>query len=345
MKKIKLTNEELGALSMALAHLTHGGIGAADALTLLKEDEKDPACKKLLADMALWVDDGASLAEAFRKAQVFPGYMCTLLEVGHQVGKTEETLSALARYYQGRARLERQLRTALLYPAVLLGVLMLVLTALLVWVLPVFDDVYAQLGSGLTGVAGGLLQFGRGLGKALPVILAVLAAVVVILAIGPVRRKLLGLWKKHFGDRGVLGRINTARFVQALSLGLSSGLTAQEAVTLAATMSEHEAPAFKKRCQDCLALLDGEDTLASALRKSKLLAPADCRLLEAGIRGGQAEAAVTDIAQRLLDDSEDSLEALAGKAEPAMVLVSCVLIGLVLLSVMLPLMHIMTAIG
>ena len=345
MKSIRFSNEELSALCMALAHLTHGGIGAADGLTLMKEDEKDPRCKALLEQMALWADEGASLADAFRKAQVFPAYMCTLLEVGNRVGKTEETLQALARYYQGRARLDRQLRSALLYPAVLMLVLLMVLTALLVWVLPVFNDVYAQLGSGLTGFAGGLMAFGQGLGKALPWILGVLAALILLGLIPPVRKGLIRWFKKHFGDKGVFGRINTARFIQALSLGLSSGLTAQEAVSLACSMAEGEAPAFRQRCDRCLEYLEGEDTLAVALRKAQLLQGTQSRLLEAGVKGGQAEVAVTDIAQRLLDESEQDLEQQASKAEPIMVLVACVLIGMILLSVMLPLMHIMTAIG
>jgi type IV pilus assembly protein PilC len=235
MKQIDLTQEELASLCMALAHLIHAGIGTGDAIALLKEDEEDPDRRAILTEMANSADEGLPLAELFRRAACFPAYVCNLLEVGEQAGKTEETLTALARYYEGRVRMVQRLRAALLYPVVLLVVLLAVAVCLLVWVLPVFNEVYAQLGSSLTGVAGGLLAAGQILGRALPGLLAVLcllAAAAAVAAHSPkLRRRLRTEGEKRWGDRGVLGRINTARFTQALSLALSSGMDANQAVT------------------------------------------------------------------------------------------------------------------
>ena len=86
-------------------------------------------------------------------------------------------------------------------------------------------------------------------------------------------------------------------------------------------------------------------SLTAALRQAQLLPPAEARLLDAGIRSGQGEKALENIADRLLERSEDQVAGLAGKIEPAVVIFSCLLIGLVLLSVMLPLMNIMNTIG
>ena len=345
MKQVKLTNEEIGSLCMALAHLLHAGIATGDALTLLREDEQDPACRDILTHMAELTDNGAPLTTAFREAGCFPAYVCTLLSVGEQVGKTEETLISLARYYEDREQMNRRLRAAMLYPAILLSVLLAVVVILLVWVLPVFNDVYAQLGSRLTGIAGGLLALGSTLRKFLPVLCAVLALTAVIAAIRPLRAQFLKVWRDHFGDRGVFNAINNARFIQALTMALGSGMTAQEAVDMATALSEGEAIAFQKRCETCLTRLDVGDSLSQALRAACFLSPADCRLLDAGSRSGRNEQVMADISGRLAVQSEEALERTVGKIEPAMVAVACVLIGTVLLSVMLPLMHIMTAIG
>ena len=102
-----------------------------------------------------------------------------MIEVGEETGRTEEALSALSQYYEQRARLDRQVRSALLYPAVMLVLMLLVIGVLLVRVLPIFDDVYASLGGRLTGVAGGLLAIGRWLDSAMPVLWVLLALVVV----------------------------------------------------------------------------------------------------------------------------------------------------------------------
>lgn len=345
MKQFLLTNEQTGSLCTALEHLIHAGIGAADALTLLARDERDASCREMLTRMAQRVDDGASLATAIAESGSFAPYVSTLLQVGECSGKQEQTLHALAAYYNGRARLERQLRAALLYPAMLLAVLFAVLVVLLVWVLPVFNDVYAQLGSSLTGFAGGLLAFGALLRKALPVLCAVLGVAAIALLIPPLRYKLVMLWQQGLGDRGVHKKILSARFVQALSLGLSSGMTAREAVLLAAQLSEGESAAFQRRCEKCLAMAEEGAGLSDALSDCDFLGPADRRLLDAGVRSGRQEQVMEDLADKLLEQGEEALQQQAGRIEPALVAVACLLIGAVLLSVMLPLMHIMTAIG
>ena len=343
MKQRLLTNEEIGTTAQALGHLIHAGIGTADAWMLLQQDETDPALRELWLRMAQLADNGASLAETVGVAGCFPGYVCTLLAVGEQVGRTEETLVSLGAYYRSRARLERNLRTALTYPALLLGVLMVVVAVMVLWVLPVFDDVYARLGSRLTGLAGTLLTVGQLIKQSLPVWLAVLVVLCCILVIPGIRGKLLALWKRYWGDRGVFGRIHAARFVQAVSLGISSGMTAREAVALASELAED--PGFEKRCKACTACVDAGETLSRALRSSGMLENAPGRLLEAGERAGSSERVLTEISRQLLEESEEALERQAGKAEPAMLAVACLLIGTVLLSVMLPLMNILSSLG
>ena len=186
MKTKKLTNEQLYTFASALHHLLRSGIGLGDGLMLLAEDETDKNLQEILRNMARRADEGAPLRQVAVEAGCFPGYACSLLSVGEQVGKTEETLAALARYYAGMARLERQMRAALLYPAMLMLVLFAVAVILLVWVLPLFNDVYARLGSSLTGLAGGLLALGMGLRRVLPGFCLVLAVLALILAVPPV---------------------------------------------------------------------------------------------------------------------------------------------------------------
>ena len=96
-----------------------------------------------------------------------------------------------------------------------------------------------------------------------------------------------------------------------------------------------------------VALLTPEEevSLAQAMRASALLPASACRLLELGQRSGSADMAMEKIARDLADDSDAAIEELVSRVEPALVLVCSVLVGLILLSVMLPLMHIMSAIG
>lgn len=86
-------------------------------------------------------------------------------------------------------------------------------------------------------------------------------------------------------------------------------------------------------------------SLSAAMGESGLLPAGACRLLEIGQRGGTADAAMDKIARDLSEDGEAALEELVSRVEPSLVLVCSILVGVILLSVMLPLMHIMSAIG
>ena len=107
MKQKTLTYEQIYSFCTALHHLLHAGISLGDSLVLLSQDEKDPALQRTVKDMAHWADEGAGLAQVLRDSQVFPGYVCTLVQVGELVGRSEQTLLELSGYYERRARLEQ----------------------------------------------------------------------------------------------------------------------------------------------------------------------------------------------------------------------------------------------
>lgn len=347
MKHNSMSHGELSSLCLELSMLFHSGVGTGDALTLLAE-ESDPAYQAMLTAMADQVDLGSTLSAAMRETGRFPAYVCGLVEVGERAGRTEEALSALARYYERRARLDRRIKSALLYPAVMLLLMLVVIGVLLMKVLPIFDDVYASLGGRLTGVAGGLLALGRWLDGAMPVLWVLMAAVTVFLAafaaLPSFREKLTTLWRGSRGDKGVARRMNDARLAQALSMGLASGMPVEEALELASGLLD-DVPQTKARCLDCRARLEQGERLSAAMQGSQLLPARACRLLELGQRSGTGDAAMEKIADDLSEESEAALEEKVSRVEPALVLVCSILVGLILLSVMLPLMHIMSAIG
>ncbi len=348
MEKFRLTNSDIGDLCLALAHLLRAGIGVGDALYLLAEDEERPNHRALLRQMAEAADGGLSLAAIVGSHSSFPEYMQGLLLVGEKVGRVPETLDALAQHYAGRARMERRLRAALLYPAVLTAVLLVVVGALLMWVLPVFNDVYAQMGSRLTGIAGGLLTLGRFLRAALPWLCGLTALLVAALWMAaicaPLQKRLMAWWNTHMGSRGIGASLQTARFAQALAMAMQSGMTGEEAVTLASALAQGS-PEHQARCRRSLEALEQGASLPMALREQQLLPGGACRLLEAGARSGSAEVVMAKLAEDLLEESEAALEQAAARVEPMVVVVLSLLVGAILFSVLLPLANILSAIG
>ena len=348
MKHTRLTKLETASLCRELALLLHAGVGAGDGLALLAEEEADGPLRTLLAVMAERVDGGAPLPEAMEEAGGFPAYVTGLLKAGERTGRTEEALDALARYYEERERVDQRLRSALAYPAVLLLLMLVVIVVLLAKVLPVFNDVYASLGGRLTGVAGGLLRLGRLLDGALPVLCVLLGLAAAFVAVfslsAAAREKVLAAWRKRRGDKGVSRKRNDARFAQALAMGMGSGLEVEESLDLAAELLK-DVPAAAERCGACRVRLEAGTGLAEALRDTETLPAASCRLLALGLRSGTGDRVMAEIARRSAEEADLALERKLAKVEPALVLGTSLLVGAILLSVMLPLMDIMAAIG
>ena len=347
MKQKLLSSLAISQICQELAILLHAGVMLGDGLSLLAQEEGGRT-GELLAEIGRRIDMGETLAVALRESNAFPSYVVGMIEVGERSGRTEQALQALSRYYEQQDQMSRQVRAALTYPSILLLLMLAVIVVLLTQVLPVFDEVYASLGGQLTGIAGGLLMVGQALDAAMPVLCAVMAVVVgLVMAFAfsdSFRSKALGMWRKNHGDKGISRKLNDARFAQALSMGLSSGLPLEEAVGVCATLL-HDIPSAAERCKGCAARLAEGGELAETLRESGMLPPAVCRLLTLGMRSGNGDAVMEDIARRLSNEANQALERKVAQVEPTLVLVTSLLVGAILLSVMLPLMNIMTAIG
>lgn len=342
-----LTDQQTALFCRGLSLQLHAGITLADGIYLLAEDEQGRV-KAILQQMGKHLDRGAELTEVLKEAGCFPDYVCGTVKIGQQTGKLEQTLASLGNFYEQRSRTRRQIKNAVSYPSMVFVLMLVVVTVLLVKVLPVFDGVYASLGSRLTGVAAGLLYLGQLLEKAMPVLLAALTlGVVFSLAfwkISAFREKIGGWYRRTFGDRGIGRKFNNARFAQAVAMSLSSGLTLDEAMELAENLLK-DIPGAARRCRLCAEELEKDAALPDAMREAQLLPPAESRMLAVGLRGGSGDRVMEEIAQRLHTQAEEALEDTVSRIEPAMVLVASLLVGLILLSVMLPLMNIMTTIG
>ena len=348
MKKYKPSNMEISDICREISLLIHAGVSLADGVYLLADEEKDRTKKSMLTDIAKSVEEGAFLADALCKTESFPDYMTDLIKVGEQTGRLENTLNALSVYYEQRDRTARQIKSTLTYPVILLLLMLVVIVVLLTKVLPVFNEIYESLGGQLTGIAGGLLAFGLALDEAMPVLCTVLGAVLVFFAIfalnSSFRNKITSAWNSRFGDRGLSRTMNNAKFAQALSMGFSSGLHMEDAIALAAELLKNNAAAAK-RSEKLKELLEKEVNLAEALGETGFMSSSSCRLLVLGMRSGSGDSVMEDIARRMSEDSKEELERIISRIEPTLVLVTSVLVGIILLSVMLPLMNIMTTIG
>lgn len=344
---MKLSHSETAHLCRGLSLLLHAGITLNEGVYLLAEEETD-SFRTLLLELGGRMDMGAPLSDAMEESGAFPVHVTGMVRIGEETGRMEQTLDALAEYCEERFRTVRQIKNALAYPSMILLLMLGVLAVLLIKVLPVFDAVYASLGSRLTGVSAGLLYLGQLLQAAMPVLLVVLtflaAAVVLFARWTAFREKVTAWYVCRFGDRGAARKFNNARFARGLAMALSSGMPLEEAIELSQKLLS-DVPGAAARCAQCAEALQAGRSLSDAMGDAGLLPPAQSRMLAVGLRGGNADRVMEDVADKMMEEAGEALEHTVSKIEPAMVLAASLLVGVILLSVMLPLVNIMSTIG
>jgi type IV pilus assembly protein PilC len=348
MKTFELNYSAYADLFNRLALLMHSGVTVGDGLGILAGDEQDKEYAKILSDMSKGMEEGKSFSEVLSSAGCFPSQATGMIGVAERVGRTEETLNSLASYYESRERASQNLRRAITYPSILLLLMMVIIVLLSGKVLPVFDEVYGSFGGSLSGFAGVLLSMGNAINNALPffgIAAGAIAVIFAIIALVPSASKgVKKAFTRLLGDRGVMRKMNNAQFAQVISVTLASGLTVEEGVGLAADMFS-DCPKAAERCKKCQELIENGTEITAALLETELLSQSAARMLTLGIRAGSADSVMEQIASRMSEEAEDALSATIARIEPAMVIITSVLVGIILLSVMLPLLNIMKAIG
>lgn len=342
-QKSTLRCELLSVFCYQLALMLRSGVGSEEAMYLLLSDTQDAALATLLRSAHESLMDGAPLSEALRQTNAFPPYLLRMVAIGEVSGRLDQVLEALANYYRREAETRRALRRAVAYPAVMALLVAVIFLVLVSQVLPVFEKVYTQLGMTLSPTASALLGFGSA-GQTVTIVLVVL---LVLCALG-----LLLFVRARGSDAlyaAVLGRtaagkaVDRSRFASVMAMMLSSGLPMDEAVERSVTLLENSALADQFKV--CREQLNQGAALADAVSAAGLFSSLQSGLLSAGSRAGVTDQAMEELARRAAEEADLSLDRFLSRFEYGLVVVLCLAIGLVLLSVMLPLLGVLSAIG
>lgn len=327
-----LTNDELSVLCYQLSLLCKAGFSWSDSASLLLEERQPPRVKALLERASGPLEEGRPLSDALAGAGPLPPYLLRMVAIGQATGRLDQVLTGLAGYYKRESHIQDALRRAVTYPAVMAALIAVVFLVLVQRVLPIFSQVFSQLGQSSPAASGGV----RVLAWVLAGALLACAGVLLVLFRG---ERGLALFRRGSAAMAVA----RGRFASAMALMLSSGLDLDEAMDRTAQLLERSP--LSGGMEQCRALMDQGKSFPQAVEDSGVLTGVQAGLLSAGFRTGAAAEAMGELAQRCQAEADDRLERMLSRFEYALVLVLCLAVGLVLLWVMLPLLGVLSAIG
>jgi type IV pilus assembly protein PilC len=348
MGKKYLTNAYLSMVCTEYAMLFQSGITSVEGTAMMLDDETDKDRAGILKSLSASLDAGMHLSQALKETGYFPTYMVTMVDIGEKTGRLPETLTSLAEHYDRKERLATAVKNATLYPAILLAMMVVVVLILVIQVLPIFNDTFGRLGTQMSPMAVRLMGFGnwlKGVSTGIALVFGVLFFIALLLWIIPeLREGITKAFKNRIGNRGIFGKIASTHFISGITLALASGLDMEKALEMAVSISG-EIKSVKEHHEKCSKLINSGSSLSAALRDSGIISARDGRVLAIGERSGMSDSVMVDIAKRSEREAQDAINRMVGKIEPTLVVITSAIIGVILLSVMLPMMGIMTSIG
>lgn len=343
----QLRPEELVAFCSELSLYLRAGNPVPECFYIFLKQEKPYIPKSSVVELYSETEMGTSLYEAMQLTGIFPDHLLSMVDAGERTGHLEEVFRNLASYYESRRRTRNNLRSAILYPAILLVVTILVVFVILPEVLPIYNEAFAELGGVMPPFTFALIQIVGAVGGAHWYILGVLAAAALYFAvtfmIPGLREPFLARTRARFYKRPVGRSLNSAFFVSLLSLGVSGGLDMDETMKMIEdSFSDRFGPNAVTACRQDIAAGEG---FAKAVEKAGLLDSVDSSILETGIATGNTDVVLAELAGRTDTAAQEALDRSVGRVEPAIVLIMAVIVGIVLIAVMFPLLGIMSAIS
>lgn len=345
MKNKTLSNLELAAFSEQLAYILSSGISPSEGLTMMMEDSTIAEEKKLFSKILEVLTDTNNLYEALTATECFPSYMLQMIQIGEETGNLDKVFHALSKHYEREEAISSHIRSFLTYPAVMATMMILVIFVLFTKVLPVFKQVFAGLGMEMSGLSGALLSFGTSLGEySIFFILFFVLLFFLFLYFNNTqsgRTQFKTICYKLGLFRSFYEKIALTRFASGLALTLSAGLDSGRSIELVSGLNED--PYFQKKLDVCIQKIQENGELYEALTTSQVFSGTDARMASIGSVTGKMDEIMEQIADRHQTQSDLYINHTLSILEPTIVIVLSVIVGFILLSVMLPLLGILSS--
>jgi type IV pilus assembly protein PilC len=148
----KITDKDITVFTRQLAVMMKAGVPLLQAFDIVGRGHSNPSVGKLLLDIKTEVETGSSLGQAFRKYPLyFDALFCNLVSAGEQAGILDSLLERLATYKEKIIAIKGKIKSALFYPIAVIVVALVVTAVIMIWVIPVFKDLFKNFGADLPG--------------------------------------------------------------------------------------------------------------------------------------------------------------------------------------------------
>lgn len=344
-KKIKLKDISLFCKQMSV--MLESGIPLNNAVDILEQQATSKNLKSSLKIVSKSLKEGSQLSKAMLDQEgMFPDLLIRMVQAGEKTGKLDEVLEKMSEHYTKELKTSRQIRGAMIYPAVLAFLAVAAVLALLYIVIPSFSGIFEQSGMDMplpTRIVLAASNFVRSYWY----ILFGVTGILVFLFLryrsteaGRYQLDRLKLWLPVI--KGPMQKIVTARFASTLAILTSAGIPLVEAIESAAATTNNAVVIEKMKIAN-EGLQKGE-RLTGMITATGLFPPMMLSMVKIGEESGSLESMLIKTSDYYEEELETAIKQLLSLLEPAMIIVMGVIIGGIVASVMLPMFELAHAV-
>ena len=336
----KLGTKELSIFTRQFATMINAGLALMDCLDTLKKQVTKPGFKKVIAEIMEDIEGGATLADALgRQKKSFSELYVNMVAAGEAGGALDNILLRLASYLEKTAEIIRKIKGAMIYPAMIMIVTVSAVAILLIFVIPIFANMYSGMGAKLPLLTQIVLNVSNILRRYVLIIIAVIIATVIGIRFysrtknGGMVIDRITLRMPVLGD--LIKKTALARFSRTLSTLLSSGVNILDALEITAKTSGNKV--VERAIMNARESIKEGETIAAPLALEKrVFTPMVIQMVSIGEATGGIDEMLNKVADFYEGEVDAAVENLMAALEPIIVIFLGGVIGVIVIAMYLP---------
>ncbi|MFM8470521.1 MAG: type II secretion system F family protein [Limisphaerales bacterium] len=331
--------QDLVMFTRQFATLIDAGIAIVGALQALAEQTDNKIMRDVIRDICARVESGDNFSAALTKhPKTFERLYCCMVDAGEKGGLLAEILGRLATYLENTVRLQKKVKSAMMYPTIVTLVAVTITCFLLIKVVPTFGEIFSGFGAKLPAPTQFLIDLSEWMKKWWWLIgLCVGSVIYGWLAF--IKTKVgLEFWDKNRIRLPVFGhiahKICLARFSRTLASLIRSGVPILEVLNITANCVGNVV--MEKAIRSAAADIEKGDGISAALGRHPVFPVMIIRMLSAGEATGKIDAMLERVADFLDDEIETILDGLTSLIEPLLIVFLGVTVGSIVIAMFLP---------
>jgi type IV pilus assembly protein PilC len=336
----RTTVKDLAVFARQFATMNAAGMSLLRCLAVLEDQAARPSLKRALTDVRGDIERGLALSGAMAKHdRVFPALMVAMIRAGETGGFLDSALTRIAANFEKDVLLRGKIKSALTYPAVVLGFTMLLITGVLVFIVPVFEKMFQQLGGELPLPTRIIVTTSHSLPWSGPLLLALVGTGVTLFRRQRRRNPDVRLWADRMKLRlPVFGRlfakIAISRFARTLGTLLSVGVPVLQSLDVVGATTGNEV--VTRAMAEVQKSIRNGQPMSTPLHRHPIFPPMVIQMIEVGEESGQLSQMLDKVADFYDREVDAAADALTATIEPIMVLVMGVVVGAMVVCLYLP---------